>query len=75
MCITESHCCAAKLKATLKISHTSIQFLGKNKSVPWFSSLPVSFLLTPAPCFLYRECRYSYSIPTVQTLFKNYFLL
>ena len=26
MCITESHCCAAKLKATLKISHSSIQF-------------------------------------------------
>ena len=24
MCITESHCCAAELNATLKISHTSL---------------------------------------------------
>ena len=24
MCITESHCCAAELNATLKISHTSM---------------------------------------------------
>ena len=47
MCITESHCCAAELKVTLKISHTSIQF----KGVPWFSSLPVFFLLTSAPYF------------------------
>ena len=33
MCITESHSCAAELKATLKISHTSIKFLEKKKSV------------------------------------------
>ena len=33
MCITESHCCAEELKATLKISHTSMKFLEKNKSV------------------------------------------
>ena len=26
MCITESHCCAADLNTTLKISHTSIKF-------------------------------------------------
>ena len=74
MCITESHCCAAELKATLKINHTSIQFLGKNKSVPWFSSLPVSFLLTPASCFLYREWRSSSGIPTIQTLLNNFIL-
>ena len=74
MCITESHCCAAELKVTLKISHTSIQFLEKNKSIFWFSSLPVSFLLTLAPCFVYRECRFSSHIPTIQTLFfKNLF--
>ena len=74
MCINESHCYAAELKATLKISHTSIQFLEKNKTVPWFSSIPVSFILTPAPCFLYRECRFSSHIPTIQTLFlKNLF--
>ena len=33
MCITESPCCAEELKATLKISHTSMKFLEKNKSV------------------------------------------
>ena len=71
MCITESHCYAAELKATLKISHTSIQFLEKNKTVPWFSSIPVSFILTPAPCFLYRECSFSSSIPIIQTLLKE----
>ena len=32
MCITESHCCAEELKATLNIN-TSIKFLEKNKSV------------------------------------------
>ena len=32
MCVTESHCCAEELNATLKISHTSINFLEKNKS-------------------------------------------
>ena len=32
MCVTESHCCAEELKATLKIN-TSIKFLEKNKSV------------------------------------------
>ena len=31
MCITESHCCAADLNTTLKISHTSIKFLEKKK--------------------------------------------
>ena len=76
MCISESHCCAAELKVTLKISHTSTQFLEKNKSGPWFFSLPVSFLLTPAPCFLSRECRFSSCIPQIHTLFKkNYFVL
>ena len=68
MCIIESHCWAAELKATLKFSHTSKQFLGKNKSVPWFSLLPVSFLLTPSPCFLYLESRPSFGIPTIPTI-------
>ena len=72
MCITESHCCAAELKATLKISHISIQFLEKNKSVPWLSSFPVYFLLTPASCLLCRECRFPSCVPTIHTLFKNY---
>ena len=75
MSVTESHDCAAELKATLKISHTSTQFWEKNKSVPWCSSLPVSFLLTPVPCFLYWECRSSSGIPTIQTVLKTYFLL
>ena len=74
MCITESHCCAAELKATLKISHASTQFLEKNNSGPWVSSLPDSFLLTPAPCFLYRESRFSSSMSTIQTLLKNFVL-
>ena len=69
MCITESHFCAAELKATLKISHTSIQFLEKNMNIFSFFSLPVSFLLTLAPCFVYRECTFFSHIPTVQTLF------
>ena len=34
MCITESHCCAAELNVTLKISHTSIKFLEKKKECP-----------------------------------------
>ena len=34
MCITESHCCAADLNTTLKISHTSIKFLEKKKECP-----------------------------------------
>ena len=51
MCITESHCCAAELKVTLKISHTSTQFLEKNNSGPWVSLLPDSFLLTPGSLF------------------------
>ena len=33
MCVTESHCCAEELKATLKTSLTSINFLEKNKIV------------------------------------------
>ena len=33
MCITESHCCAVELNATLKVSHTSIKILEKKKSV------------------------------------------
>ena len=33
LCVTESHCCAEELKATLKISLTSINFLEKNKIV------------------------------------------
>ena len=28
-----SHCCAAELNATLKISHTSVKFLEKKKCV------------------------------------------
>ena len=31
MCITESHCYAAELNTTLKISHTSIKFLEKKE--------------------------------------------
>ena len=33
MCITQSHYCTEELNTTLKISHTSIKFLEKNKSV------------------------------------------
>ena len=49
MCITESHCCAAELKVTLKISHTSIQFLEKNKSVHSSHYL----LFPPDSCYLF----------------------
>ena len=45
MCITESHCCAEELKATLKISHTSMKFLEKNKSVHSSHFLFLSFWL------------------------------
>ena len=70
MCIMVPHCCAAELNATLKISHTSIKFLEK-KECPQFSYLPVSFLLHPAPCFLFRECWFSSCIPTICTLLKK----
>ena len=43
MCITESHSCAAELNAILKISHTSIKFLEKKKSV---HSSPLSLFLS-----------------------------
>ena len=43
MCITESHCCAAELNATLKISHTSIKILQKKKSV---HSPPLSLFIS-----------------------------
>ena len=43
MCISESHCCAADLNATLKISHTSIKFLEKKKSV---HSSPLSLFIS-----------------------------
>ena len=43
MCITESHCCAAELNATLKISHTSIKILEKKKNV---HSSPLSLFLS-----------------------------
>ena len=43
MCITESHSCAAELNATLKISHNSIKFLEKKKSV---HSYPLSLFLS-----------------------------
>ena len=43
MCITESHCCAAELNATLKFCHTSIKYLEKNKSV---HSSPLSLFLS-----------------------------
>ena len=43
MCITESHCCAAELNTTLKISHTSIKILEKNKSA---HSSPLSLFLS-----------------------------
>ena len=43
MCITESHCCAAKLNTTLKISHISIKFLEKKKSV---HSSPLSLFIS-----------------------------
>ena len=36
MCVTESVCCATELKATLKISHTSIQFFRKEQECPMF---------------------------------------
>ena len=43
MCITETHCCAADLNATLKISHTSINILEKKKSV---HSCPLSLFIS-----------------------------
>ena len=43
MCITESLCCAADLNATLKISHSSIKFLEKKKSV---HSSPLSLFIS-----------------------------
>ena len=44
MCITESLCCEAEINPTLKISHTSIKYLEKNKSVHSSSlSLCLSF--------------------------------
>ena len=74
MCITESHCCAVELNATLKVSHTSIKILEKKKSVHNSLSLLVSFLLAPAPCFLCRECWASSCVPTIHTLIKNVIL-
>ena len=77
MCIIESHCWAAELKATLKFSHTSKQFLGKNKSVPWFSLLPVSFLLTISLFSLPRKhvLLWQPHNPHNPSVLKNYFLL
>ena len=72
MCITESHCCPIELEVTLKISHTSTQFLEKNKSVPWFSSLPVSFLLIPAPFFFLQRRQIPLLCPHNPYFIKNY---
>ena len=43
MYITESHCYSADFNATLKISHTSITFLEKKKSV---HSSPLSLFIS-----------------------------
>ena len=43
MYITESHCCAVELNATLKVNHTSVKILEKKKSVHSSLSLFLSF--------------------------------
>ena len=71
ICTAKALRCAVELKATL-ISHTAIWFSRKEQERPRVPlTLSVSFLLTPAPCFLCRECLFFSWIPN-QLFFFNF---